>query len=185
MARFLPAVVPVMARAGCCPTSNVAWRGIDRYDQASVLVNAIDRHKLVSNYTSNTKFLLNLLQQLCQWFHWHAGAGKNRAINWKSYQLIDKLLKPKGHVNKDWEIYAKVYYHSCVKPEIEGSVTGNISTLCQKIKATFKSESQEIQEDIFHMKEEQVAAVATARDGGKDGVVHEDNNVSVMDQSTW
>ncbi|KAL4080255.1 hypothetical protein V8B97DRAFT_2002717 [Scleroderma yunnanense] len=114
-------------------------------------------------------------QQLCQWFHWHAGTRKNQAVNQKTYQVVNKLLKPKSYVNKDWEIYAKVYYHSHVKSEIEGSTTTNISSLCQKIKDAFKLELEEIQEEIFCMKDEQVAAATTARDGGKDDVDPQDD----------
>ncbi|KAI6100665.1 hypothetical protein EV401DRAFT_1894504 [Pisolithus croceorrhizus] len=133
-------------------------------EQAAILANAIDKRK----------------QQLRQWLRWHAGAGKNRAINRKTYQLVDKLLKPKACINKDWEIYAKVYYHSWVKPKIEGSMTMNISTLRQKIKDAFESESQEIQDEIFRMKEEQVVAASTSRDGGKEGVI-DDEDDSIID----
>ncbi|KAI6014800.1 hypothetical protein PISMIDRAFT_25568 [Pisolithus microcarpus 441] len=126
------------------------------------------------------RHLLNASQQLHQWFHWHAGAGKNRVINHKTYQLVDKLLKLKAHVNKDWEIYAKVYYHSWVKLKIEGSMTMNISTLCQKIKDAFESESQEIQDEIFHMKEEQVVAASTSRDSGKEGIIGDEDD-SIID----
>ncbi|KAI6120378.1 hypothetical protein EDD17DRAFT_1505240 [Pisolithus thermaeus] len=108
-------------------------------EQAAVLANAIDKQK----------------QQLHQWLHWHAGAEKNRAINHKTYQLVDKLLKPKACINKDWEIYAKVYYHS-------------------------RSESQEIQDKIFRMKEEQVVVASMSRDGSKEGVI-DDEDDSIID----
>ncbi|KAI6096534.1 hypothetical protein EDD16DRAFT_1527957 [Pisolithus croceorrhizus] len=149
-------------------------------EQAAVLANAIDKRKQVVTLYYGLHRLLNTLQQLRQWLCWHAGAGKNRAINRKTYQLVDKLLKPKAHVNKDWEIYAKVYYHSRVKPKIEGSMTMNISTLRQKIKDAFESESQEIQDEIFRMKEEQVVAASTSRDGGKEGVI-DDEDDSIID----
>ncbi|KAI6041779.1 hypothetical protein EDC04DRAFT_2892661 [Pisolithus marmoratus] len=114
-------------------------------EQAAMLAKAIDKHK----------------QQLCQWFHWHAGSGKNHAINCKTYQLVDKLLKPKAHINKDWEIYAKVYYHSQVKPKMEGSMM-DISTLHQKIKDTFKSE-----------------------DGGKDSMIDNEDDSIINLKVCW
>ncbi|KAI6040522.1 hypothetical protein EDC04DRAFT_2602453 [Pisolithus marmoratus] len=133
---------------------------IDLFDeQAAMLAKAIDKHK----------------QQLHQWFHWHAGSGKNHMINHKTYQLVDKLLKPKAHINKDWEIYAKVYYHSQVKPKMEGSMM-DILTLCQKIKDAFESKSEEIQDEIFHLKEEQVAVASASRDGGKDSMINNEDD---------
>ncbi|KAI6168039.1 hypothetical protein EDD17DRAFT_1503700 [Pisolithus thermaeus] len=52
----------------------------------------------------------------------------------------------------------------------------NISTLHQKIKDAFESESQEIRDEIFHMKEEQVVAASMSRDGGKEGIINDEDD---------
>ncbi|KIJ04500.1 hypothetical protein PAXINDRAFT_22208 [Paxillus involutus ATCC 200175] len=95
-----------------------------------------------------------------KWMRWHGGAGQNRAANNKTNRIVDDLMEPKVRLKKPWEIYAKTYYQSRVKPGVAAG--SNIVTVRQKIEDALKNESPEVLEEIECIRAEQKAAL-----GGK------------------
>ncbi|KAH7917467.1 hypothetical protein BV22DRAFT_1135383 [Leucogyrophana mollusca] len=105
-------------------------------------------------------------KQIRQWMRWHAGSGRNRSANKMSTGIVDNLLKPKTHVNKPWEIYAKIYYKDRVKDKTNVA-GGGIVAVRQSIQQAFENESEDIKNEVENIRVQQVEAARKNKKKGK------------------